>query len=197
MFTGIIEAIGRVEAIQTNGTNLSFTISSEISAALKVDQSVSHDGVCLTVEKVEGNTHQVTAIAETLRKTNLQHWKAGRVVNLERCLQLGDRLDGHLVQGHVDATGVCTGIVEQNGSWLMRFSYPQEFQALLIERGSVCINGISLTCFDLEDCLFSVAIIPYTYQHTSMQKQNVGDNVNLEFDVIAKYLHRWKSLSSK
>lgn len=194
MFTGIIEETGAVLDVFDTGTNRSFVIRSGLSNQLKVDQSVSHSGVCLTVEKVGADSHQVTAIAETLSKTNLGQWQKGSIVNLERCVPMNGRLDGHLVQGHVDATAVCAGVEDQNGSWLYTFSYPAQFAHLLIEKGSVCVNGISLTAFNLVDNRFSVAIIPYTFEHTNLQQVKAGDSVNLEFDMVGKYLARWKQL---
>lgn len=194
MFTGIIEATGIVESIEVNGTNLSFWIDSSLSNELKIDQSISHDGVCLTVEKVEGNKHRVTAIDETLNKTNLRHWKPCGEVNLERCMQLNGRVDGHLVQGHVDATAFCIDVEEKKGSWEYRFQFPAEFAHLLIEKGSVCLNGISLTAFDIKFNSFKVAIIPYTYQHTNMHNIKKGSVVNIEFDLIGKYLARFREV---
>ncbi|MFY7652902.1 MAG: riboflavin synthase [Chitinophagaceae bacterium] len=194
MFTGIIENAGKVIAIHQNGTNTSFTIESVISKELKVDQSVSHSGVCLTVEQQVGNTHTVTAIAETLAKTNLQEWELGELINLERCMQMNGRLDGHIVQGHVDAVAVCTEVIERDGSWEYRFAFDKQFAHLVIEKGSVCLNGISLTCFAVTDDSFKVAIIPYTYHHTNIQTVQVGTKVNIEFDVIGKYIHRLQQM---
>ena len=190
MFTGIIESLGTVTHIQSSGTNKTFTISSPISAELKVDQSVSHNGVCLTVESVTGNTHTVTAIAETLNKSNLGSWEVGTLVNLERCMQMNGRLDGHIVQGHVDAPATCINRDDKDGSWEYRFSFPAAFAALVIEKGSISLNGISLTVFDVSDTAFSVAIIPYTYEHTNMQQVFPGHTVNIEFDIIGKYIQR-------
>jgi riboflavin synthase len=194
MFTGIIEQTGVVLNVFDTGTNRSFLIGSGLSGQLKVDQSVSHSGVCLTVEKVEEDNHQVTAIAETLSKTNLGQWQKGSIINLERCVPMNGRLDGHLVQGHVDATAICSTVEDQNGSWLYTFRYPAQFAHLLIEKGSICVNGISLTAFDLIENRFSVAIIPYTYEHTNLKQVKPGDSVNLEFDMVGKYLARWKQL---
>lgn len=194
MFTGIIETTGSIESIEPSGTNISFYISSPLSNELKVDQSVSHDGVCLTVEKVENNKHKVTAIAETLAKTNLQKWKTGGMVNLERCMQLNGRLDGHLVQGHVDTTAFCIDIEDQNGSREFRFQFPAEYAYLLIEKGSVCLNGISLTVFDIVINSFKVAVIPFTLQHTNMMHIKKGSFVNVEFDLIGKYLARFREV---
>ncbi len=197
MFTGIIESPGTVTYIQSSGTNKTFTISSPISAELKVDQSVSHHGVCLTVESVTGNTHTVTAIAETLSKSNLGRWEVGNLVNLERCMQMNGRLDGHIVQGHVDATATCINREDKNGSWEYRFSFPAAFAALVIEKGSISLNGISLTVFDVSDTAFSVAIIPYTYEHTNMQQVFPGHTVNIEFDIVGKYIQRMLQQSAK
>lgn len=197
MFTGIIESPGTVTHIQSSGTNKTFTISSPISTELKVDQSVSHNGVCLTVESVTGNTHTVTAIAETLNKSNLGSWEVGTLVNLERCMQMNGRLDGHIVQGHVDATATCINREDKNGSWEYRFSFPAAFAALVIEKGSISLNGISLTVFDVSDTAFSVAIIPYTYEHTNMQQVFPGHTVNIEFDIVGKYIQRMLQQSAK
>jgi riboflavin synthase len=195
MFTGIIECLGRIESIVEEESNLIFTISSAISHELKVDQSAAHDGVCLTVTSVQGNTHQVAAIAETLSKTNLKSWKPGTVVNLERALQYGGRMDGHFVQGHVDACIPCVDIKDESGSWRFTFAYDRSQHTLLIPKGSVCINGVSLTIADLNDNHFSVAIIPYTFQHTSFNTLKVGDMVNIEFDVLGKYINRYLNAS--
>ena len=194
MFTGIIETTGKIDAMESDGSNLSFLITSSISNELKVDQSVSHDGVCLTVENVENNKHRVTAIKETLDKTNLRNWKIHGEVNLERCMQLNGRLDGHMVQGHVDATAFCIDVEEKKGSWEYRFQFPAEFTHLLIEKGSVCLNGVSLTVFDIKFNSFKVAIIPYTYHHTNINTLRNGSVVNIEFDVIGKYLARFREI---
>jgi len=195
MFTGIIESVGRVESVRQQGSNLSFRISSPISHELKVDQSVSHNGVCLTVESTGDGYHEVTAIEETLRKTNLAHWQTGSLVNLERCLPLNGRLDGHFVQGHVDTTGNCQSRKELDGSWEFQFSFSEEFAHLVIEKGSICINGISLTCFNVTRNELSVAIIPYTWQQTMLHTLQPGDQVNLEFDLIGKYINRRHDLT--
>ena len=194
MFTGIIETTGKIDAMESDGSNLSFLITSSISDELKVDQSVSHDGVCLTVENVENNKHRVTAIKETLDKTNLRNWKIHGEVNLERCMQLNGRLDGHMVQGHVDATAFCIDVEEKKGSWEYRFQFPAEFTHLLIEKGSVCLNGVSLTVFDIKFNSFKVAIIPYTYEHTNIRHIKNKLVVNIEFDVIGKYLARFREV---
>jgi riboflavin synthase len=188
MFTGIVEKIGLVKEVIATGSNRSFWIESPVSSSLKTDQSVSHNGVCLTVEEVKGGCHRVTAIDETLQKTNLGYWQAGTLVNLERCLQLNDRLDGHLVQGHVDATGTCNKVKEKDGSWEFEISFPAKFSSLVIEKGSVCLNGISLTAFNVKKKKFTVAIIPYTYNNTNIKELKKGDTVNIEFDIIGKYI---------
>ncbi|MGZ5253798.1 MAG: riboflavin synthase [Flavitalea sp.] len=190
MFTGIVESTGIVTEIIQKGTNFTYWIESPLSKELKVDQSLSHSGVCLTVEEIRANSHRVTAIEETLRKTSLQSWKTGTVVNLERCLPMNGRLDGHFVQGHVDSTGTCISRENMNGSWEFRFAFPEEFAALVIEKGSVSMNGISLTIFNITLTEFTVAIIPYTFEHTNIRDIHPGDIVNLEFDVIGKYLLR-------
>jgi len=194
MFTGIVESSGIVKEVISNGSNRTFWIESPISQELKVDQSVSHNGVCLTVEELIGNSHRVTAIKETLEKTNLGDWSAGTIVNLERSLQLGDRLDGHIVQGHVDAVGICKSVIEKNGSWEYTFEFPKKFAALIIEKGSIAVNGISLTAYNVKRKNFTVAIIPYTFEHTNINKVTKGTRVNLEFDMIGKYLLRKLSL---
>jgi riboflavin synthase len=188
MFTGIIETRGEIKEITSNGTNTSFWIGSPISTELKIDQSLSHNGVCLTVEEIEGNRHRVTAIEETIKKTNLSAWKTADLVNLERCLQVNGRLDGHFVQGHVDTTGVIEQITSLEGSWEIIIRYPEEFAALTIEKGSITVNGISLTLFNVGNGVFTVAIIPYTYDHTNLQTAKKGDLVNLEFDILGKYI---------
>lgn len=188
MFTGIIETMGTVSHTETSGTNLLLTLDSPITGELRVDQSVAHNGVCLTVTAIEGRTYHVSAVAETLEKTNLGHLRVGQAVNLERSLRVGDRLDGHFVQGHVDTTGTCTAIEVLNGSWIFHFSYPEQFRQLVIEKGSICINGVSLTAFNALPGSFSVTIIPFTYEHTNFALLAVGDSVNLEFDVLGKYI---------
>jgi riboflavin synthase len=190
MFTGIIETLGQVIAAETQGDNLELTIQSTLAPELKVDQSVSHNGVCLTVTEITPTTFKTVAVKETLQKTNLGLLKAGQLVNLERAMVFNHRIDGHIVQGHVDGTGSCLSVTEQNGSWLYRFGYPPHFAALIVEKGSICLNGISLTLFDITKGEFSVAIIPYTYEHTNMQHLAVSDIVNLEFDILGKYVAR-------
>lgn len=188
MFTGIIEAIGKVEALEKEGSNLNLKVSSAISDELKVDQSVSHNGVCLTVTKLEPGSHWVTAVDETLKKSNLGDLADGSMLNLERCMVMNGRLDGHIVQGHVDGVGKCLGVEEKDGSWVLEFSYDRGPKSLLVEKGSVTINGISLTVFDVSEDRFKVTIIPYTWEHTNMQSLRKGDPVNLEFDIIGKYV---------
>lgn len=190
MFTGIIEAFGTVKAIRQEGSNKHFLIESSISNQLKVDQSLSHDGVCLTVVKVEGNTHTVTAIDETLRKSNLGKLKEGSITNLERCMIANGRFDGHIVQGHVDQTGIVKSIKEMHGSWLFDFEYDASLGNVTVEKGSICVNGVSLTCFNSTTNGFTVAIIPYTYENTSFKSLKTGDAVNLEFDIVGKYVKR-------
>lgn len=195
MFTGIIETTGIIEKVEASGTNKTFWVKSPISQELKVDQSVSHNGVCLTVEAVHNNRHQLTAIEETLLKTNLGNWKEGDEVNIERCLQINGRLDGHIVQGHVDTTGICTDAAEKNGSWEYSVEIDKKFASLIIEKGSISLNGISLTIFNVKKNGFSVAIIPYTYTHTNIKNLKVGESVNLEFDMIGKYVNRMQQLN--
>lgn len=190
MFTGIIENTGIVKEIVTNGTNKTFWIASPLSTALKIDQSLSHNGVCLTVEEIKESMHRVTAIAETLAKTNLEQWEPGTVVNLERCMQMNGRLDGHIVQGHVDTVGECTAVIEKDGSWEYSFKFPETFAGLVIEKGSVTINGTSLTLFNVGKDSFTVAIIPYTYHHTNINTVTKSSLVNIEFDILGKYVQR-------
>ncbi len=190
MFTGIIETLGEISSIEAEGSNLHFTIASDISNELKIDQSVAHNGVCLTVVSLGQGTHTVTAIDETLAKTNLGHLKVADKVNLERCMQMNARLDGHIVQGHVDQTAVCVLIEELDGSWEYRFKYDASLGNVTVEKGSICVNGISLTVVKSEADEFSVFIIPYTHEHTNLHQVAVGDKVNLEFDIIGKYVAR-------
>jgi riboflavin synthase len=195
MFTGIIESLGVVKEIDTEGSNKHFLFESDISDSLKIDQSVSHNGVCLTVTEVGAKTHTVTAIQETLLKSSLGNLRIGDVVNLERCMLNNGRFDGHIVQGHVDQTGVVSSIQEADGSWLFSFDYDPSLGNVTVEKGSISINGISLTCFNSHDNGFTVAIIPYTYEHTNFHNLKVGDTVNLEFDIIGKYVKRLLSVS--
>lgn len=188
MFTGIIEAIGVVKKIEPSGTNVHFWIESPFFHELKIDQSVAHDGVCLTIDATEGDNYRVTAIKETLEKTNLNHWQINKKVNLERGMILGGRLDGHLVQGHVDCTGSCISVTEEGGSWLYTIEYPEKFKRLIIEKGSICMNGTSLTAFNITERTFSLAIIPYTYNFTNINDLSPNTVVNLEFDLVGKYI---------
>lgn len=190
MFTGIIEAKGRVVEIKQENTNRNFCIESSISEELKVDQSISHNGVCLTVTSVNDNQHWVTAIDETLKKSTLGLLKKDDQINLERCMIANGRFDGHVVQGHVDQAGKCISIKDEQGSWLFEFEYDPSQGNVTVEKGSICINGVSLTCFNSHDGRFAVAIIPYTYDHTNFNSIQVGDFVNLEFDIIGKYVKR-------
>jgi riboflavin synthase len=188
VFTGIIETTGTVESLSREGTNLNLTFASSISSELKIDQSVAHNGVCLTVTGIGNGTHTVTAIKETLHKTTLGKLQKGSLVNLERCMLMNGRLDGHIVQGHVDQTAVCTARTEQNGSWLFTFRYDEAQGNITVEKGSVCVNGISLTVIGSKPGNFSVAIIPYTFEHTNLRYIQPGDEVNVEFDIIGKYV---------
>ncbi len=190
MFTGIIETLGIIKHIQKEKDNINLTIQSSITSELKIDQSVAHNGVCLTVVAIKENSYVVTAIKETLEKTNLNHWKFNDNVNLERAMRLGDRLDGHIVQGHVDQTGICIEILETNGSWKFTFKYDSSANNITIEKGSITVNGVSLTVVDSKRDEFSVAIIPYTYEHTNFKSFEIGTVINLEFDVIGKYVSK-------
>ena len=190
MFTGIIEATGIIDEVFSKGSNKTFWITSSISSELRRDQSLAHNGVCLTIEDIRGDSYQVTAIEETLSKTTLADWKKVDLINLERCMRMNDRLDGHIVQGHVDTTAECIKKTELNGSWNYSFEFPQAFSKFVIEKGSICLNGISLTVFNVTTNTFSVAVIPYTYHHTNMAHIVPGSTVNLEFDVVGKYVNR-------
>ncbi|WP_247231740.1 riboflavin synthase [Telluribacter sp. SYSU D00476] len=190
MFTGIIETVGEVVDLQAEGTNLTFKLRSALAPELKVDQSLSHNGVCLTVTAIEEDTYYVTAVDETLKKTNLGQLKTGSKVNLERCMSANGRFDGHIVQGHVDQTAVCTRVQELDGSWLYDFSYDPALGNITVEKGSICINGVSLTVFNSQTDSFRVTIIPYTYEHTNFHQLQEGDVVNLEFDILGKYIQR-------
>jgi len=194
MFTGIIETLGIVKNRVTEGTNVHFTIESEISNQLKIDQSIAHNGVCLTVVAQEGNTHTVTAIKETINRSNLEDWQIGTLVNLERAMLANARLDGHIVQGHVDGMGKCIGIKEEKGSWYFTFQYQLTREHILVDKGSICVNGVSLTVVNPKEDLFSVAIIPYTYEYTNFKQIKIGDAINLEFDVIGKYIAKYMAV---
>ena len=191
MFTGIIESLGKVTNVKVDRGNIDFTIESEISNELKIDQSVSHNGVCLTVTETTNNTHTVTAVKETLEKSSLGSFSVDDLVNLERAMKLGERLDGHLVQGHVDGVAKCIGVSVNDGSWIYKFEFDIKNEMLLIEKGSICINGVSLTVFDVAENSFKVTIIPYTYENTQFKKLKEGDIVNIEFDMIGKYLAKF------
>ena len=188
MFTGIIESIGKVEKIEKDGKNYHFTFKSDISKDLKIDQSVAHNGVCLTVISQNNMKHKVTAIYETIQKTNMSSLKLGSLVNLERCLKIGDRLDGHMVQGHVDETIICTKIKEEDGSWRIGFEGTNLNEKLIVDKGSICINGISLTVAKINRIFVEVAIIPYTYENTNFKQLKINDKVNIEYDILGKYI---------
>ncbi|MFC6875599.1 riboflavin synthase [Flavobacterium myungsuense] len=194
MFTGIIETLGIIQEIKKENTNLHITIRSSLVDEFKIDQSVAHNGVCLTVVAITEDNYTVTAIHETIMKTNLSDWKTGDIVNLERAMKLGDRLDGHIVQGHVDQTGTCKSIAEMNGSWYFTFEYDEKLNNITIEKGSITVNGVSLTVVNSKENEFSVAIIPYTYEHTNFKNFKIGTIINLEFDVIGKYVRRLYSI---
>ena len=193
MFTGIIEHMGEVVSLQKEAENLHITMRTPITQELKIDQSVAHNGVCLTVVAIEGDVYTVTVIQETLQKTNLGDLNVGDQVNIERCMKLGDRLDGHLVQGHVDQTAKCVDVVEVDGSWYFTFSY-ENLGNITVEKGSICVNGVSLTVVNSQADSFSVAIIPYTYNHTNFHNFKIGTIVNLEFDILGKYIVKMNQL---
>ncbi len=190
MFTGIIESIGKIAKIEPSGSNIHLWVESNLTPELKIDQSVAHNGVCLTVVEIKDQLYKVTAINETLQKTSLGTWEVDKLINLERGIKLGDRLDGHLVQGHVDTTAECIFTEENNGSWIFSFAYEKNHELMTIEKGSITINGVSLTVVNSKINEFSVAIIPYTYNHTTFNQLKLGDKVNLEFDVIGKYVSK-------
>tara|TARA_B100000579_G_scaffold119290_1_gene95989 strand:- start:1 stop:597 length:597 start_codon:yes stop_codon:yes gene_type:complete len=196
MFTGIVESLGKITNINLEEGNVDFTIKSSISKELKIDQSVSHNGVCLTVVDVKNDTHTVTAVKETLDKSSLKNFNEGDSMNLERAMKLGERLDGHMVQGHVDGVAKCIEVNLNEGSWIYKFEFDKNWQSLLIEKGSVCINGVSLTVFGINDNTFCVTIIPYTFENTSFKELKPGDLVNIEFDMIGKYLSRFYQLKN-
>lgn len=197
MFTGIIEALGRVEALKQTGGNLDLEISCPFVHELKPDQSVAHNGVCLTVTEITGERYRVTAIQETLNRTNLGQLKVGDPVNLERCMRLQDRVDGHIVQGHVDTQAELLSISEEQGSWRLTFRYPSENAGLLVDKGSVTLNGVSLTVIQPDDTTFSVALIPYTWEHTQFHQVKTGDRINVEFDILGKFVDRMLRLSGR
>ena len=190
MFTGIIETLGVIQEIEKDKDNLHITLASSITEELQIDQSVAHNGICLTVVSINKSFYTVTAIGETIKKTTISHWQKGDSVNLERAMKLGDRLDGHIVQGHVDQIGTCTTVKETNGSWYYTFNYDESLHNITIEKGSITVNGVSLTVVDSRKNEFSVAIIPYTFEHTNFKIFKVDTKVNLEFDVIGKYVSR-------
>ena len=190
MFTGIVEAMVSLVRKEAKGTNVEFWFTSPFTQELKVDQSLAHNGVCLTVVEIDGDQYRVTAIDETLQKTNMGDVAIGQKVNLERCMAANARFDGHIVQGHVDLTGICTEIKDQQGSWEYRFSYPKSSGHVTVEKGSICVNGTSLTVVDSQDDSFTVCIIPYTYEHTVFHQLKIGDRVNLEFDILGKYIKK-------
>ena len=194
MFTGIIETTGELLNIRTENENVYLQVRSALAPELRIDQSLAHDGICLTVTAIEGDVHTVCAVPETISKTSLTHWQVGKRINLERCMPMNGRLDGHIVQGHVDGTGTCIECFDGGDHWRFVFEFQRQFAYLLIEKGSVCINGTSLTCFNVKETTFEVTIIPYTYHHTNFNQLNVNDTVNLEFDVIGKYLARFREL---
>jgi len=194
MFTGIIEALGIIQKVSTDRTNRVFWIKSAISSQLKIDESICHDGICLTIEEILEDIHRITAIQETLGKTNAGEWKVNDIINLERSLLMNGRLDGHIVQGHVDGTGICIAKKDIGGSLELTFGFDQKNAALIIEKGSICLNGVSLTAFNVMRDTFMVAIIPYTFEHTNMRYVQTGTRVNIEFDMIGKYVNRLQSL---
>lgn len=194
MFTGIIETLGIIKDLKKENDNLHITVSSSITHELKIDQSVAHNGVCLTVVAINDDTFTVTAIKETIQKTNLGDWKVGDLINIERAMKLGDRLDGHIVQGHVDQTGICKSIEEANGSWYFTFEYNKDLNNITIEKGSITVNGVSLTVVNSKENEFSVAIIPYTHENTNFKDFKIGAKINLEFDVVGKYVAKLHSL---
>ena len=196
MFTGIVESLGKITNISLEEGNVDFTIKSSISKELKIDQSVSHNGVCLTVVDVKNDTHTVTAVKETLDKSSLKNFNEGDSMNLERAMKLGERLDGHMVQGHVDGVAKCIEVNLNEGSWIYKFEFDKNWQSLLIEKGSVCVNGVSLTVFGINDNTFCVTIIPYTFENTSFKEIKPGDLVNIEFDMVGKYLSRFYQLKN-
>lgn len=196
MFTGIIESIGTIKSIEHHGNNTIFWVASTIAQELKIDQSVSHNGICLTIEAINEGMAKVTAVAETLEITTAKNWKVGEVINLERCMSFNGRLDGHIVQGHVDCTALCLSKKDCSGSWEFRFSIPEKFASLIIEKGAICINGTSLTIFNISLHEFSVAIIPYTFYHTNLSFLDEGSLVNIEFDLIGKYINRIAQVNS-
>ena len=196
MFTGIIESLGEVIATRQEGSNMVITIRSSLAPELKIDQSVAHNGVCLTVTRVDNESYDIVAVAETLIKSNIGQLTPGQKVNLERAMIFNGRIDGHLVQGHVDSTGECVSVTPQNGSWEFRFRYPEQFAGLIVEKGSICLNGISLTIYNVTNTEFTIAVIPYTYEHTNISAVQPGHTINLEFDILGKFVARQLAVRS-
>jgi riboflavin synthase len=196
MFTGIIERLVRIQRIESSGTNLHLWMDCDISSELSIDQSVAHNGICLTIDQIKDTSYRVTAIDETIQKTSISQFKLGQLLNFERCLTLSKLIDGHIVQGHVDATAIVQSVENKNGSWNYVIQYPENYMALIIEKGSIAVDGISLTCHSLSDNLFTVSIIPYTFEHTVAQHWVQGTIVNLEFDIVGKYLLRQRKISA-
>ena len=194
MFTGIVESMATLISRKKEGSNLELTFRSPLSSGFKTDQSVSHNGICLTVVRTEGDTHTVVAIDETIRRSSIGLWEEGRLLNLERAAKIGDRLDGHIVQGHVDSVGICESVESRQGSWIVKVAVDDQFNELLVQKGSICLDGISLTVVDCPPGFFSVAIIPYTWENTSISRIQSGDRMNLEFDIVGKYVLRRLSL---
>ena len=190
MFTGIIESVGEIKSIVQNQKNIDMEILSPISGDLRVDESISHNGVCLTVTEFNSKSHKVTLVDETLKKSNFSNVKVGSLLNLERSMKANGRLDGHIVQGHVDDTAKCINIVDQSNSWLYTFKISKDFSNYIIEKGSICVNGVSLTCYNINDDEFTVAIIPHTYEFTNFNLINIGELVNIEFDILGKYINK-------
>jgi len=197
MFSGIVELTGKITNIIIAGSNKTYSVECDISNELYIDQSIAHNGVCLTIVKIDDKIYDVTAVKETLDKSNLNHLAVGDLINLERCLKSDGRLDGHIVQGHVDDVGECTSVEELNGSWFYEFKFDPKHKTLIVDKGSVCINGVSLTLIDPTESTFKVTIIPYTHEHTNFKTLKVGDKVNLEFDILGKYINRYLQFSGR
>ncbi|MFY7861002.1 MAG: riboflavin synthase [Chitinophagales bacterium] len=196
MFTGIVERLVRIQQIESSGTNIHLWIDCDIITDLSIDQSIAHNGICLTIDQIKETSYRVTAIDETIQKTSISQFKSGQFLNFERCLTLSKLIDGHIVQGHVDSTAIVKLVENKNGSWNYVIQYPENYKALIIEKGSIAVDGISLTCHGLSDNLFTVSIIPYTYEHTVAQYWRLGSIVNLEFDIVGKYLLRQRQISA-
>jgi riboflavin synthase len=193
MFTGIVKDLGKIERIESSEKNLHIWVSSSLINEISIDQSVAHNGICLTVDQIQDKLYRVTAIAETIQRTNISQWKINDIINLELCLRLGDRLDGHIVQGHIDTKGRCESILNNEGSYEVIISYPADYKNLVIEKGSITLDGISLTCHSLTDNKLSVSLIPYTWEHTSAKTWKLGSIINIEFDILGKYLQRYNT----